>query len=137
MDVTAEAAEPQVVFRPGKKRKLYRQRPTDDDATSDVTSAAAETPALDSFANRADEQGPAMAEVLRLRNSRRSRLRGVEFRSEESSRSTPAVVANHEQSLVLRDAAAEGTLSVETVAGMGSRFAPQTGHGGAVVNKHM
>ncbi len=145
MDSTeaTEAAEPQVVFRPGKKRKMYRQRPVDtgpgSDATGDVTRSAtggaATTEAqssvsVDDTDEKAEEQGLSVAEVLRLRNARKSRPRGVEFRSDDALRSVPSGPMP-EQSLVLREAA------VEAAVGMGKRFAPQTGMVYELVNKHM
>ncbi len=134
----AGAAEPPVVFRHGKRRKMYRQRQPDPKASGEPADPAIEAPAPAdaSIEDEAEEDGLSVAEVLRRRQARKARLRGVEFRSEDTSRSGPAG-DSYNQALVLRDAAAAGIVSAETSPGMNRRFAPQTGLVGDVVNRHM
>lgn len=134
-----ENSEPQVVFRPSKKRKQFRQRaeetePKADDATSQA--AAPPKPAQEADTKLADgdnveaseTEGLSVAEALRLRNARRSRLKGVEFRAEGA----PKAAADEDQSLLPKDDAQD---SMEF--GMSKRFAPQAGLVGELVNKHM
>lgn len=140
---TTENPEPQVVFRPSKKRKQFRQRAEDnvplvDDATSQAAGASPPTTsqASDSKPNNGGDdtaseiEGLSVAEVLRLRNARKSRLKGVEFRPEGAPKDeTPG-----EASLVPKDDA-QGPEATEF--GMSRRFAPQAGLVGELVNKHM
>lgn len=140
---TAENPEPQVVFRPSKKRKQFRQRaednaPPPEDATGQAAGAASSRPAQDSSLklhhgndDAASETGDlSVAEVLRLRNARKSRPKGVEFRPEGAPKDeTPA-----EAALLPGDDAQN---SDATELGMSRRFAPQAGLVGELVNKHM
>ena len=135
--------EPQVVFRPGKKRKIYRQRAEDDE---EAAKPKIETPTEPKITGEvhpsealsvAEEEGLSVAEIRRLRNARRSRLRGVEFRPEQGPRAG-AEAENKETSLVLKKDAADGPKSSDAlVGGMTKRFAPQTGMVGELVNQHM
>lgn len=148
---TPEAAEPAVVFRPGKKRKAYRQRSEDSEAPtpepsnekSTVTSGkgddgsleARDTPQLD-----LTEEGLSVAEVIRRRNARKARLGGVAFRAEPASKSAAqdAAVAHElstDQSLVAHEGGG-GAVDTST-GGIVKRFASQTGLVGELVNKHM
>lgn len=139
-----------ILFRPSKKRKIYRQRAQDNDNDDQATSqpAIALSPARDMTEGEqsledliassgaintieGDEvEGTAVsvAEILRLRK-RNKRLGGVEFRV-EGQRGREM----EEQSLVLRGTSEEG--QEEVVMGAPRRFAPQTGAVGDV-NKHM
>lgn len=135
--------EPQVVFRPGKKRKIYRQRAGDDDdditkpETPAESSTVAEPSTSEEIPNIAEEEGLSVAEILRLRNARKSRLRGVEFRPEQGPRDGNTAT-NTEQSLVLKGNAGDAAKGSDAlVGGMTRRFAPQTGLVGELVNKHM
>jgi len=135
---TVEEPGPQVVFRAGKKRKNYRQRPVDGETLEDQaapTSESADQPRPALAANEEEEQS-SVAEALRLRNARKSKLRGVGFRPEDGW-SKPQSEDNSEQSLVLRNAPEDGLSPADVIAGMGRRFAPQTGLAGELVNKHM
>lgn len=148
------AEEPStILFRPSKKRKIYRQRARDDDddkeersatphgvsnvpspvnATGDKEQSLEELVTSNGAAVEGDEvEGTkvSMAEILRLRK-RNKRLGGVEFRV-ESHKSRDG---NDEQALVLREEGEEG--QGEVVVGAPRRFAPQTGTVGDV-NKHM
>ncbi|KAL2019221.1 hypothetical protein VTK56DRAFT_9948 [Thermocarpiscus australiensis] len=140
--ISAETGlEPQVVFRPGKKRKPYRQRTEEPENTISNTESATEVAtAASSSAHVADaeldqnEEGLSVAEVLRLRNSRKHKHGGVEFRAGPSSYGDE----NTEQSLVLHDSAeAQQGAESALVGGITKRFAPQTGLVGELVNKHM
>ena len=147
------AEEPStILFRPSKKRKIYRQRATDDDeptTTSLSNNSKAQSPlppaeqsseeliisnghgaeaALESEA--VESTSVPISEILRLRK-RNKRLGGVEFRVE-------GVKAREEMrdgALVLREDG-EDAEAGDVVAGGPRRFAPQTGTVGDV-NKHM
>lgn len=75
-----------------------------------------------------------MAEALRLRNARKSRLKGVEFRAETSAATSgeQADFSEHDISKQQKDEIAE---AIEL--GVSRRFAPQAGLVGELVNKHM
>lgn len=139
---TIEKPESQIVFRPSKKRKQFlRQRaedndPTVDDATSEA--AAPTKPAQESDSRPQDgndkgtseTEGLSVAEAIRLRNTRKSRLKGVEFRPEGASKEESLA----EHTLANRDDE-HGPDAMEY--SMSSRFAPQAGLVGELVNKHM
>ncbi|KAL8359686.1 hypothetical protein RB598_008183 [Gaeumannomyces tritici] len=102
-----------------------------------------------------EEKGLSVAEVLRLRNARRTKLRGVELRADvgpprdDDNYAAAAAAAaaaaeadaaeNAEMALVV--AAAGGlTVPVSTdkiAGGVGKRFSAQTGLVGELVNRHM
>jgi hypothetical protein len=134
---TTEAGtiEPPIIFRAGKKRKAYRQRVEGDDA--DATPAAPES--AGAVVEMASEEDPSIsvAEALRLRNARKSRLKGVGFAAQFSTRDEAVEEdVNEERSLVVHkqeEVAPQNPL----VGGMTRRFAPQTGMVGDLVNKHM
>jgi len=128
-----EAMAPSVMFRPSKKRKIYRQRAEGDDLPHSTEPTALRPAPAAETATSEDEKGLSVAEALRLRSLRKGRLRGVEFRADDGSRAE-AAPENPEQSLVLHDAAAS---EVDSSGGMSRRFAPQTGMVGELVNKHM
>jgi hypothetical protein len=147
-------ALPQVVFRPGKKRKMYRQRADEpDETTSGIEhsngnggpttegSVAAQSTAKPLAEEDDHEHGLSVAEVLRLRNSRKHRPGGVGFRAGpsfpgDSSRVTSE--ENTEQSMVLHgNTDTQQGAEVAVIGGISKRFAPQTGLVGEVVNKHM
>ena len=131
-----EAPSAPLLFRPGKKRKAYRHRAEDDEpaiaegAPSTVVAAQATSNAPE------DDSGErSVAEVLRLRNSRRHR-NGVAFRARPSSNTQGGGMTeeNPDQSMVLHESA-EGDSAL--LGGIAQRFAPQTGLVGELVNKHM
>lgn len=139
-----------ILFRPSKKRKVYRQRAADDEeeATSASSSPAIATPLspaaqsldelISSAASNAVKDGGSeiegvpvsMAEILRLRKMKK-RTGGVEFRAETVLHAP----RDDEQALVEHTEAPEeaGGL-VEN--GVTRKFAPQTGAVGDV-NRHM
>lgn len=146
---TPEAAEPPVVFRPGKKRKVYRQRSEDvDSSTAEIAnekpadaSGLAPESSLESqgphHLDQADE-GLSVAEVIRRRNTRKARLGGVAFRAAPTSRNKDGGVAedsNTDQTLAIHEG---GDNAVDSsTGGIVKRFASQTGLVGELVNKHM
>lgn len=140
IDTETEPA-PQVLFRPGKKRKPYRHRPGEpENAIGNGELAPEPEPPASTSAQDRDEEGLAVAEVLRLRNFRKHKLGGVGFRAGPSSLGddTAGSDENTEQSLVLHGGAdAQQAAETTVVGGISRRFAPQTGLVGELVNRHM
>lgn len=107
-------------FRPSKKRKTYRQRPTSPDETA--------TPALEprARATAADyfdsKPSPEDVEPAVVRAAARPSRRGVGFGS------TPRPSENDEQRLVVRE---------ERETGMGDRFVKYTDDRTVVDDRHM
>lgn len=139
---TTEKSEPQVVFRPSKKRKHFRQRVDEpEDKSDEVTDQAAaqtlsekageEKPRVTQDTNSESEES-SVAEALRLRNARKARLKGVGFRPEGTTKVSDGV--STERSLVLKD---DPNGPDATEYGISKRFAPQAGLVGELVNKHM
>lgn len=135
-----EISEPAVVFRSSKKRKQFRQRaeesePKADDATTQPLAPAPTTEHRDvRLDERTDTDGPetdglSVAEALRLRNARKSRPKGVEFRAEGPAREEEMTEAPSQ--------APKDELAEALELGMGRRFAPPAGLVGELVNKHM
>jgi len=135
------ATEPKVVFRPGKKRKAYRQR-VGEDAETTISASDDGTPAISlpstPAPETAEEKGLSVAEALRLRNARKHKLGGVGFRAGQHSHNSDytAFDNNAEQSLVLHDGT-DAQAGIDVIGGMNTRFAPQTGLVGEIVNRHM
>lgn len=162
---------PQVVFRPSKKRRQFRQRAEDDNDNNDssslktadsattsttetatqaptvqTTALSAPPPAHDSDAVAGDKTsddteegggggGLSVAEALRLRNARKSRLKGVEFRAEISSAAAGEQAGVGEHDTARQQQKDEIAEALEL--GVSRRFAPQAGLVGELVNKHM
>lgn len=136
-----------VLFRPSKKRKIYRQRSrapseeaaaatTQDPSGSSIPTSAVPEQTLDELISSEapsteDAEGTRVpiSEILRLRRQRKARVGGVEFRAAVS----PAVVDGGGEMVVREEDGEE-----EAVARTGEvrKFAPQTGMIGDV-NKHM
>ncbi|KAL2064968.1 hypothetical protein VTL71DRAFT_4108 [Oculimacula yallundae] len=137
------------LFRPSKKRKIYRQRATDDEPAPPTTlsppPAVSTTPlpsaqSLDDLISRASasvqqnddpssqNEAVSMAEILRLRKKNKSRG-GVEFKA------SGHVTRDAEGVLILRPEE-EKALEAAGVSGVPRKFAPQTGTVGDV-NRHM
>ncbi|OWP06985.1 hypothetical protein B2J93_7719 [Marssonina coronariae] len=128
-----------ILFRPSKKRKIYRQRIAQDEPDPSPTAPSISSPdaapaqSLDelistasaSLPSRAEEVPVPMSEILRLRKKSKARG-GVEFKA------SGQVARNEEAELVLKTDE-EG---LDTPAGVQRKFAPQTGTVGDV-NKHM
>lgn len=151
--LTETNAEPQVVFRPSKKRKQFRQRAEDNnddsskaDSTTTITATQAATPSTapvqdesgaatreDGETSETEEGGLSVAEALRLRNARKSRLKGVEFRPETAT--TVVEQLTHDEHGIGAQHKDEVAEAIEL--GVSRRFAPQAGLVGELVNKHM
>ncbi|KAB5580941.1 hepatocellular carcinoma-associated antigen 59-domain-containing protein [Coniochaeta sp. 2T2.1] len=135
---TQAPAEPQMpAFRPGKKRKIYRQRAEDaDDAPLDAPAATSEPASTldprpsEDITPAADDDEHISLSAIR-RQARKGRLGGVAFRA--GSARADEQSDNTEQSLVIHDGSAETPI----VGGITKRFAPQTGMVGELINKHM
>lgn len=134
-----ENPEPQVVFRPSKRRKQFRQRAGDSDTQTDEPTSQINTTTTTTESNggkdkeredveTSETEGLSVAEVLRLRNARKSKFKGVEFRPEAPTKDG----ASTETIPVPKD---DVTEALEL--GMSRRFAPQAGLVGELVNKHM
>ncbi|KAH7170863.1 hypothetical protein EDB81DRAFT_776929 [Dactylonectria macrodidyma] len=129
------ADEPVIRFRAGKKRKAYRQRTDNDDDDSNNTAAEPAPKTLEALLSDAAEHGAAVrdessvAAALRLRNARRSRIRGgVGFTSAAKQDDD----ASGERALVLQSA--DGDVGLKSV---GERFTHQTGLLADMNDKHM
>ncbi|KAH6648511.1 hypothetical protein BKA67DRAFT_575027 [Truncatella angustata] len=133
-DATQDAP---VVFR-GKKRKFLRQRPADEDVSS-VQADAANDPAVnrDGAAQNAMakevEDNPSVAEIIRRRNARKSRMKGVGFGADVAQSST--ATADDELTLMIREEEQKATELAN--GGVNKRFTAQTGLSSDLVNKHM
>lgn len=139
--MASQQAEPQpapepIRFRPSKKRRTgYRQRTDDDndDRQDDASNTSNGPPqpratAADYFdGDDADTSEPA---VVKVRNARRARLRGVGFRAG----SRPGDV-EMTQALVLRDE--HDGQDGAPVPGLADRFTHQTGLLSDLNDKHM
>jgi hypothetical protein len=126
-----------ILFRPGKKRKLYRQRDVSPPPAA-ATAPAAPAQSLDeliasggSAGDAVDDAGVSLAEILRLRKQRRARQPGgVEFRAEGHGRDGE----RGEHDSADYDEGGKGGEGEGVV----RRFAPQTGVlGKGDVDRHM
>ncbi|KAK5632986.1 hypothetical protein RRF57_008700 [Xylaria bambusicola] len=146
--ITSGAAPQPVLFR-GKKRKTYRQRPgtEDEDGTSanpidpviDAVNAAttqASTPdPVVTSTDKEQDEALSIREALRLRNARKSRLRGVAFGVEDNAQSGGPAGGEDDLSQMIREE--EKKVMDQTIVAANKRFAPQTGLSGEIINKHM
>lgn len=133
---TTETPEQQVVFRPSKKRKQFRQRVEEsdtkaDDATTQPLAPTSTSARPDGHGDTdvPDTEGFSVAEALRLRNARKARPKGVEFRAEGPAKDETTVEAPPQ--------APKDELTEQLELGMARRFAPPAGLVGELVNKHM
>ncbi|KAF4496925.1 hypothetical protein FAGAP_6912 [Fusarium agapanthi] len=135
------AAEP-VRFRTGKKRKAYRQRVQEDDASvaetiqSHPTASASEPspePARKASQDRAQDEEESIAAALKLRNVRRARLGGVAFRNTNR----PDDDMNNERALIPHDADDTSNNNESMMKGVADRFTHQTGRLTDLNDKHM
>ncbi|KAI0139656.1 hypothetical protein BJ166DRAFT_473473 [Pestalotiopsis sp. NC0098] len=128
------AAEAPVVFR-GKKRKFFRQKPAEEPPATEANESAAATesegtPKVE--ASEPGEEGLSVAEIIRRRNARKYRLKGVGFGADEAS---AAAQADDELSIMIRE---EEQKAMElSNGGVNRRFTAQTGLSSDLVNKHM
>jgi hypothetical protein len=145
-------ADPVLLFRPSKKRKIYRQR-TDADADTETQPEpstialppkptqesldeliASANPPAESVNQDADGEEIDISSVLRLRKQRK-KIGGVGFTAERTS--AHAEETGEEGALVRFEDGEGSGKEVETEGGM-RRFAPQMGVlGNAAVDKHM
>ncbi|KAI2629603.1 hypothetical protein GGR54DRAFT_585731 [Hypoxylon sp. NC1633] len=162
MDTPASEAtpEPPVVFR-GKKRKTYRQRaeatgndevsksvstpqteqPTTTSDSPPKPDGTASTPIQSEDAVEEEEKGLSVAEILRRRNVRKSRLGGVKFGAGNNHSPGDATAATADRGNTLDDLTLmireEENKAMDIAAGVKKRFAVQTGLATEVINKHM
>ncbi|KAF5599380.1 hypothetical protein FPANT_3478 [Fusarium pseudoanthophilum] len=138
---SSEPATEPVRFRTGKKRKAYRQRVQEDDASvagtisSHPTASASEHShefTQKASSDRAQDEEESVAAALKLRNARRARLGGVAFRNTNR----PDDDMNNERALIPHDA--DDTSNNEPIMkGVADRFTHQTGRLTDLNDKHM
>ncbi|KAG5805285.1 hypothetical protein H9Q74_001409 [Fusarium xylarioides] len=138
---SSEPATEPVRFRTGKKRKAYRQRVQEDDASVAETiqphpNAPASEPrheiARKASPDRAQDEVESVAAALKLRNARRARLGGIAFRNTNR----PDDDMNNERALIPHDA--NDTSNNEPIMkGVADRFTHQTGRLTDLNDKHM
>jgi hypothetical protein len=150
MDTDAPDHPP--LFRPSKKRKIYRQRATSPpptitnpatEATTTSTPSTAPLPRpLTSEGDEDDDTAPSTAAIRRLLAARRHRGLGVEFRA-ESPRGAAGDDAEGEGEgtvVVRRERLDDGHEDGESAGGLalgGKRFVTQTGMSAEGVDRHM
>ncbi|KAK2628073.1 hypothetical protein QTJ16_002719 [Diplocarpon rosae] len=131
-----------ILFRPSKKRKIYRQRLAQDEPDPSPTAPSISSPDADpvqsldelistasaSIPSQDEEVSVSMSEILRLRKKNKARG-GVEFKA------SGHVARNEEVDLVMKtdEERSEGS---DARVGVQRQFAPQTGTVGDV-NRHM
>ncbi|RNJ61207.1 hypothetical protein D7B24_000060 [Verticillium nonalfalfae] len=127
----ADTSVQQPLFRASRKRKAtYRRQREEDESepTTDTPAPLADSASPSLPSTTAEDDESSIAEALRLRNLRKSRLNGVGFRAQtredEPSSSTALIPKPQDE-----ETAPDG--------GITNRFAPQTGLVGELVNKHM
>ncbi|KAI1488509.1 hypothetical protein F5X96DRAFT_645247 [Biscogniauxia mediterranea] len=146
-----------IVFR-GKKRKCYRQRGDTNNETSRPHSEEAQAqtpedpkspaPVPESASTSAptitaaieeneDEDGLSVAEVLRRRNARKSKLGGVTFGGNDANSRGDATNDDYDDELSRMIREEENRVLDISNVGVNKRFAPQTGLAVELVNKHM
>lgn len=124
METTSPGATaPEIKFRAGKKRKAYRQRTDDEEAS---TSKSQTEDHKTTSPERNDDDEPSVAVALKLRNVRKSRLRGVNFTTTRPDSSTSTALIPH-----VPDE------SEPPIGGIANRFTHQTGVLADINDKHM
>lgn len=139
--------EDTILFRPSKKRKIYRQRAINDEeeteapkvapaavvkeqSLDELIASASGSAHTDADGQEVEDVTVSMSEILRLRRKNK-RVGGVEFKAS----ATAQALRETEEALVVQEAVEEeGGLDI--VNGVPRRFASQTGAVGDV-NKHM
>jgi hypothetical protein len=134
---SASPSETPVVFR-GKKRKFFRQRPADETAAIrlETSPVPAQKPEEDTAKDEIldnGEESPSVAEIVRQRNARKNRLKGVGFGVNDPQGSAADV--EDELSLMIREE--EQKAMDLSNGGVSKRFTAQTGLSSDLVNKHM
>ncbi|KAI5918505.1 hypothetical protein F4810DRAFT_691711 [Camillea tinctor] len=112
--------------------------PTQSPVAEASPSSSAALPITAAVDENAEEEGLSVAEVLRLRNARKSKLRGgVTFGGSDSNSrgDAPSDAYEDELSRMIREEE-NRALDISNV-GVNKRFAPQTGLAVEIVNKHM
>lgn len=125
-------------------KSLDIQKPKEDSADSEGRdTSGGDRGGIDDGATKEtdEEDSLSVAEVLRLRNSRRAKLRGVELRADVGPPKEEVALADageEEMAMVVGGIAPPAAVSTEKISGgVGKRFAPQTGLVGELVNRHM
>ena len=119
-----------LIIRPSKRRKVYRQRDAGEDLEVPPEIHISSNPQqvdLDVAQVYPDELGTSITNILKTRKSAKARKKGIEFSNTVGSKQNPSAISNELES---RD----GTL--EDIATIVNRFAPQTGQV-ADVDQHM
>lgn len=145
-NIEDEPAEP--LFRPSKRRKVFRKRLHDDDTaiaqappTSTAGVIAAEERVVPATTTTAEtnEQGPerapeadlSVAEILRRRKLGKARRGGIEFSNAAQAQRSMSETPQSSNALAVVD---QERSVLDVAAG---RFAPQTGQRVDVLDKHM
>ncbi|KFZ02334.1 hypothetical protein V501_09603, partial [Pseudogymnoascus sp. VKM F-4519 (FW-2642)] len=148
MDNPTEPDQPPL-FRPSKKRKIYRQRATsppttiaNHPATEDTTSSSAALPPQSPTSGAAaddEDTVPSTAAIRRLLASRRQRGGGVEFRASNPRGTDDAEDVEGEGAIVVvrRESHDDGHNEEGGLAMGGKRFVTQTGMSAEGVDRHM
>ena len=137
-DPPSATQEPAIRFRPGKKRKVYRQRdetPPPSTTTSAPAGSASPLPPRDAKqqTDDDDEDGGASSAAVRLRNARKHRAGGVGFGSRDGETLKPSSASAGTDAVVpfSQDA------SDAAVAYGLNRFTQQTGLVSSLNDRHM
>ncbi|OBT84299.1 hypothetical protein VE02_07624 [Pseudogymnoascus sp. 03VT05] len=150
MGLPTEPDQPPL-FRPSKKRKIYRQRatsppttaispPTAEGATSSALPPQSPSSAAAAAADNYDEDtAPSTAAIRRLLASRRQRGGGVEFRATNPRGTDDAEEEEGEGAVVVvrRESHDEGHTEEGGLSMGGKRFVTQTGMSAEGVDRHM
>ncbi|OBT66684.1 hypothetical protein VE03_03971 [Pseudogymnoascus sp. 23342-1-I1] len=142
------AADQPPLFRPSKKRKIYRQRatspplPTITPPTEAATTATAPLPhPFASASTNEDDDAPSTAAIRRLLATRRQRIGGVEFRaSSPRGADNEAEEGEGEGVVIVRRDSQDAHDEGESAGGLamgGKRFVTQTGMSAEGVDRHM
>ncbi|KAK0754122.1 hypothetical protein B0T18DRAFT_442561 [Schizothecium vesticola] len=137
-----------ILFRPAKRRKIFRHQRTEDAAADEQSTSTPEAPPTTTSADPppSDDDADEEAHIARLRHAARKRRGGgVAFRASGPSGAEESSI-NTERSMVLHrdsngqqqdedDADADEDSLI--LGGINRRFAPQTGLVGELVNRHM
>jgi hypothetical protein len=139
-----------ILFRPAKRRKIFRHQRTEDAAGADDQSTP--TPEAQPTTTSADplpsdDDADEEAHIARLRHAARKRRGGggVAFRAggpsgaEESSNNTERGMVLHRDSNGPQQDEDDADADEDSLilGGINRRFAPQTGLVGELVNRHM
>lgn len=145
-----EAVSVPILFRPAKRRKIFRHQRSEDTADDQTTSTPEALPTNSSTdpTPPSDDDADEEAHIARLRHAARKRRGGggVAFRAGGPSGTEESSSNNTERGMVLhKDSNSNGQQQDEDdededsliLGGINRRFAPQTGLVGELVNRHM